>query len=187
MVSILATVAIGVLLGAVTGGSLKELPHLRIRWAWMALIGVLLQFVPLTRTPGYIVLLASFAFLLAFAIGNLQRPGFFLVLAGLCLNSLVIAVNRGMPVTREALAHSNQAALLPDLIAHGGSKHHLANEQTRLLALGDVIGVPRPVNQAISVGDVCVHVGIIWYIVVAMKPERYPVLPSPKPSPRTAI
>jgi hypothetical protein len=187
MLSIFATVAIGILIGAVTGGSLKELPHLHIRWAWMALVGVALQFAPLTGTPGYVVLLASFAFLLAFGIGNLERPGFFLVLAGLCLNTLVIAVNHGMPVTREALAHSNQAALLPDLIAHGGAKHHLATEQTRLLLLADVIGVPAPVNQAISVGDICVHVGIAWYIVVAMKPERYPTLQAPKPAPRMAI
>jgi hypothetical protein len=187
MLSIFATVAIGVLLGAVTGGSLKELPHLRIRWAWMALVGVALQFAPLSGTPGYAVLLASFGFLLAFGLGNLDRPGFFLVLAGLCLNTLVIAVNHGMPVTREALTRSNQAALLPDLIAHGGAKHHLAGEHTRLLVLADVIGVPSPIAQAVSMGDICVHVGIAWYIVGAMKPERYPMLATPKPSPRMAI
>lgn len=187
MLSIFATVAIGVLIGTATGGSLRELPHLSIRWAWMALAGVALQFTPLKGTPGYAVLLASFAFLLLFALGNLDRPGFFLVLAGLCLNTLVIAVNRGMPVTREALSQSNQAALLPDLVASGGAKHHLVNRQTRLLLLGDVIGVPAPVNQAVSVGDICVHMGIAWYIVVAMKPERYPTLAVPKPAPRMAI
>ncbi len=187
MLTIFATVAIGVLLGAVAGGSLKQLPHLSIRWAWMALAGVALQFVPLSGTPGYAVLMTSFAFLLVFGLGNLERPGFFLVLVGLCLNTLVIAVNHGMPVTREALSFSNQSALLPELIAHGGAKHHLVNQQDRLLLLGDVIGVPAPLNQAISVGDICVHVGIAWYIVVAMKPERYPTLAAPKPATRMAI
>ena len=188
MLSIVATVVIGIILGAATGGSLKELPHLRIRWAWMVLLGVALQLAPLSgKTLGYLVLMASFALLLAFAVGNLERPGFFLVVAGLCLNALVIGVNRGMPVTREALSDSNQTALLPDLLAHGGAKHHLADGRTRLLALADVMGAPSPVNQAFSVGDVCVHLGIAWYIVVAMKPERYPTLPAAKSATRMAI
>ena len=187
MLSIVATIVVGVLLGVLTGGSLKQLPHLRIRWGWMALVGVALQFAQLSGTLGYAVLMASFALLLVFAAANLQRPGFFLVVAGLCLNTLVIGVNRGMPVTREALEGSNQGALLPDLIANSGSKHHLAQGPNRLLVLADVIGVPAPVNQAISVGDICVHLGIVWYIVVAMKPERYPSLKSPKPAARMAI
>jgi hypothetical protein len=76
-------------------------------------------------------------------------------------------------VTRNALEGSNQSATLDELIASGGAKHHLADERTVLLPLGDVIPLGAPLDQAISVGDVCVELGAAWFIVGSM-PRRQP-------------
>ena len=80
-----------------------------------------------------------------------------------------------MPVTQNALERSNQSATIADLIENGGAKHHLADEGTILLPLGDVIPLGTPFDQAISVGDVCVQLGVAWFIVFAM-PRRRPLL-----------
>ena len=69
----------------------------------------------------------------------------------------------------------NQSATLTDLVANGGAKHHLADEEhISLLPLGNVILLGAPFNQAISVGDVCVQLGVAWFIVLAM-PRRRPL------------
>ena len=108
-----------------------------------------------------------------FAILNIRAPGVVLILIGLALNAIVIVANQGMPVTRNALEGSNQSATLSELIANGGAKHHLADGTTNLLPLGDVIPLGQPLNQAISVGDVCVQLGAACFIVFSM-PRRHP-------------
>ena len=169
---ILVSVAAAIVLGLVSGGTLRDFPSVKLRLAWLAAAGVFLQFVPVSGDLGFGVLLLSFALLLAFAAVNLRSPGFVLIATGLCLNALVIGLNHGMPVTREALIGSDQAQTLPDLVRNGGEKHHLADTRTVLLPLADVIAVGHPVDQAVSLGDVCVHLGIGWFIVVAMHPRR---------------
>lgn len=185
MLLIPLTVIVAVVVGLIMGGSFRAFGSFRVRWAWLALVGVAIQFAPVSGTVAYVTLLASFAMLLVVAAANLRTPGFVLILTGLCLNALVIVADHGMPVTREALVRSGQAGTLTDLVQRGGAKHHLAGEETRLLLLGDVLGVGRPIDQAVSLGDVCVHLGIGWCIVVAMQPRRYSGLQAPVGSPKT--
>lgn len=165
---ILATIVVAFVLGLATGGSSSGFPG--VRWGWLALAGIALQLVPLNGQPAFVALLGSFGLLVVFAATNIQAPGFLLILVGLALNLLVIGANHGMPVTARALRDSGQTSTITDLIAHGGAKHHLAGHATVLSPLGDVIAVPEPIGQAISVGDICVHLGVGWFIVAGMQP-----------------
>jgi hypothetical protein len=89
------------------------------------------------------------------------------------LNLAVIGANAGMPVSRSAIVASGQQDTLGELAEDGdGVKHHLAGPSTRLLPLGDVLAVPPPVKQVISVGDIAVDAGIFWFVVGAMSPRR---------------
>jgi len=167
---ILLTVLAAVAIGTLAGGSLRAFPTVRIRWWWLALAGVAMQYVVVGGALALTLLLGSFAVLIVFALRNVRAPGFALVLVGLALNATVIGANQGMPVTRAALVASGQAETLPDLAAdEDGRKHLLADDDTLLLPLGDVIAIGGPVRQAISVGDICVHLGIAWFIVAAMR------------------
>ena len=56
------------------------------------------------------------------------------------MNFLVIGLNQGMPVARQALVSSGQADTLDDLIANPYPKHHLASDDDYVVFLGDVIG-----------------------------------------------
>jgi Family of unknown function (DUF5317) len=172
---ILFTVTAAIVVGLALGHGLRGFPAVRPRWIGLAIGAVVAQLVPLTGAAGSGMLVASFLALLAFAVANVRLAGFALILVGLSLNAVVIAANQGMPVTRGALVASNQAATLDALVRDGGSKHHLADEHTRLLPLADAIPVGAPIDQAISAGDLLIHAGVGWFVIVAM-PRRRPAL-----------
>ena len=176
---IMFTVVAASVAGLVAGGTFRDFPSTRLRSTWLALAGVVLQFIPVGGTLGTILLYASFAALIAFGVLNIRAPGFVLILIGLALNAIVIVANQGMPVTRNALERSNQSATL------SGSDR----ERRREAPSGRRRHDPPPaggrhpagaaVDQAISVGDVCVQLGAAWFIVFSM-PRRHPRLVSTK-------
>jgi hypothetical protein len=176
LISFALIVGVGYLLG----GRLSNLTTLKIRWAPMAMIGFILQ---LINPPGdwpLVLLATSFVLLWIFAIGNLGTPGFGVIAIGVALNFLVIVANDGMPVSAGALEASGQGDTIGDLTNHADAyvKHHLADDDDVVLFLGDVIGVPAPVSQAISVGDLFTYGGVGIVVVAGMRRRR----PGPAPA-----
>jgi hypothetical protein len=162
-------IALGALIGWALGGRLHRITSAPVRLAWAAVAGLALQWAPLPGRLAMWALYASFALLVIFAAANLRRSGFALVLLGIGLNLAVITANDGMPVSARAIEVSGQASTLGEIAADGdGVKHHLAGDGTRLVWLGDVIGVPRPIGQVISAGDIVVAAGMAWFIVAGM-------------------
>ena len=165
----LLVISLAVVAGSLAGGRLDRLPHAGVRWAPLAVAGLALQLAPLPGRAALLLLYLSFGLLLVFAAANRRRPGFALILVGLVLNLAVIGANDGMPVARSAIVASGQQDTLGELAEDGdGVKHHLASPSTRLLPLGDVLALPPPVKQVISVGDVAIDAGIFWFVVGAM-------------------
>ena len=168
---ILLTVAIAVIVALLLGGSLRVFPSISLRWWGLAIAGVVLQFARVSGTYAYALLLVSFLLLLLFAFVNIQVAGFILIFTGLLLNAVVIVANHGMPVTREALRVSGAMSTLHELVTEGGAKHHLADEGSVLMPLADVMGVGWPIEEVVSVGDLCVQLGVGWYLVAALRPR----------------
>ena len=156
--------------GYLLGGRLRNVADLQLRWPALALVGLALQFV---TGPGDTIPLAclylSFVFLIVFTVANIRVFGFPLILAGVLCNLLVIGANGGMPVSAHALVASDQGQFLGDLENNPYPKHHLATEDDLLRFLGDVIPVPTPVAQAISLGDILTYGGVGMVIVGAMR------------------
>ena len=173
---LLAVVLLSVWLGYVFGGRLHRLESIRPRWWGLVILGLGIQFIPLPegvagtdlaiRTA---VLAISYSLLIAFGLVNVRMPGMFLVVIGLACNMAVIVVNGGMPASAEALIDSGQDDVLAFLQDQGADKHHLLTDDDQLTFLADVIAVPQPIGQAVSVGDIFVYVGLIWLIVAAMR------------------
>jgi hypothetical protein len=162
------------LVGYLTGGRLRNLANLEIEWPWLALIGLALQFVtgPGTSVP-LVCLYLSFALLIVFTIKNIRIFGFAVILAGVLCNLLVIGANGGMPVSKAALRGSDQGRFLGDLENNPYPKHHLATDDDLLRFLGDVIPLPEPIAQAISIGDILTYGGVGVVVVGAMRgPSR---------------
>jgi hypothetical protein len=183
-------VAFAILVGYLTGGRLSRFEAMRLRLWWLAIVGLGIQFVPLPEgTAGTdllvrtIVLSVSYTLLVVFAAVNIRIPGMLLVLIGLACNFAVIAANGGMPASAEALRDSGQEDVLELLREDGADKHHLMTDDDVLTFLGDVIPVPQPIGQAISVGDVFIYAGLIWLIVAAMR-ARTPSVSQEEPERR---
>jgi hypothetical protein len=166
----LASLSLAVLAGIVLGGRLRNLSTLRLRWTGLAMLGFALQWV---YGPGTLIpltcLYISFVLLTIFSIKNLHIVGFPVILVGVVMNFLVIGLNQGMPVAKQALIASGQADTLDDLMNNPWPKHHLASDDDLVLFLGDVIAVPQPVGQAISVGDIFTYGGVGVVIVAGMR------------------
>jgi Family of unknown function (DUF5317) len=166
----LVSLSLALMVGLLAGGRLRNLSGIHLRWTGLAIAGFALQFVsgPGTRIPlGCLYL--SFVLLTIFAVKNARIAGFPLILVGIAMNFTVIGVNGGMPVARQALEASGQAESLDDLIHNPWPKHHLATDEDLVVFLGDVIAVPQPVGQAISVGDVFTYAGVGIVIVWGMR------------------
>jgi hypothetical protein len=178
---IVITLGLTLVVGYLLGGRLRNLSNLTIRLAPLALIGFTMQIInPPGRWPLF-MLLASFILLWIFAVANLDVPGFWLIVIGVALNFLVIAGNDGMPVSTQALIASGQADTLGDLVDDADSyvKHHLAGPDDVVLFLGDVIALPAPVAQAISIGDIFTYGGVAVVVVAGMRRRSRPAAAEP--------
>ncbi|TMK93497.1 MAG: hypothetical protein E6G37_06440 [Actinobacteria bacterium] len=168
---IVGTLIISIAVGYLAGGRLSNLANLQIRWAPLAIIGFVMQ---LINPPGHwplAMLFGSFVLLSVFAFVNRHVLGFWLILIGVGLNFAVIGLNSGMPVSSQALAASGQENTIGQLTDNADSyvKHHLATGDDRALFLGDVIALPPPIGQAISVGDIFTYSGVVVVIVGGMR------------------
>ena len=167
---VLAAFVLAVGAGYLLRGSLSALSRLRVRWSPIALAGLLLQVVPVPgRTWPLVFLYVSFVLLLVFVFANIRTAGFALIAVGVALNFLVIAVNSGMPVSRQALVASDQMDTYSSLVHDGGAKHHLSSSSDHLIFLGDVIAIPPPIGQAVSLGDIFTYGGVAAVIVLGMR------------------
>jgi hypothetical protein len=173
---LLAVIVLSVCLGYAFGGRLYRLETIRPRWWGLVILGLGIQFVPLPngatgadlaiRTA---VLALSYSLLLTFGLVNVRMPGMFLVVIGLASNMTVIVVNGGMPASAQALIDSGQEDVVAFVREQGADKHHLLTDDDQLTFLADVIAVPQPIGQAVSVGDIIVYAGLTWLIVAAMR------------------
>jgi len=166
----LGSLSLALLVGLLLGGRLHNLSSIHLRWMGLAIVGFALQFVtgPGTGVP-LACLYASFVLLTAFAIKNIRVVGFPIILVGIAMNFLVIGVNQGMPVARQALEASGQSDTLDDLIDNPYPKHHLASDDDYVVFLGDVIALPQPIGQAISLGDIFTYGGVGVVIAAGMR------------------
>lgn len=184
MVPFVAVVAFAFALGFALRGSLRGFEAVSLRAWGLAAAGLGLQLAPLPTGAGgrdlavrISVLAASYALLVAFAALNRRMPGIPLVLVGLLLNAAVIVPNGGMPVSEGAIRASGQGEMLDEFIRQGATKHHLMTEDDVLRPLGDVIGIPPPVRQVVSVGDFFIYAGIVWFVVAVMRGRARPAGP----------
>jgi hypothetical protein len=164
-----------------TGGRLRRLIDLRLRWGWAALGALALQVVITTLAPAgstglhELLHVASYALAAACILANRRIIGLPILALGATLNCAAIAANHGiMPASARAM---RLAGLAP--AAHFANSAPLAHPH--LLALGDVIPVPGPwpLGNVMSIGDILIVVGLLVVLHHACRPAR---THQPKPS-----
>jgi hypothetical protein len=174
-------IALGILVGLVTGGRLSNLSHFKLRGEWVAIAALLAQVV-LRGSLGDALSLAqrlsvwSVAVVVALGVclANFRRPGIPLVALGLALNLIVVLANTGMPVGTDAIALLSDGAADHSLAASAGFYHEVT-QQTRFLPLADILPLPgpRPLRAAFSLGDAALWAGIAMVVAGGMRePEE---------------
>jgi hypothetical protein len=166
MIFVLLILALAVLAGLLSGGSMTFLGRLRVHWWGLAPIALVLQSVPMpvgsAERAGLAAasLVSSYVLLLAVVTVNRRVPGAALMAAGLTMNLAVVALNGGMPVSRDAIraAGANGVIVIED-----GAKHHLMSDNDVLRPLADVVPLPRPFGVVLSIGDVLLYGGMAWW------------------------
>jgi hypothetical protein len=182
VILVLAALGAGVAVGLATGGSFRNLADIHFRWSYLAIAGLLFQWLPVPHGWAHAagidvaLLIASYVLLLVFVLANIRRPGMAVVAIGLLLNGIVIAANAGMPVTpaavRSAAGSSSFAAEVQKLDAQGGAKHRLAEPDDTLLWLSDRFGIGKPIEGVFSIGDFFWLVGGAWVVAGLMRAPR---------------
>ena len=174
-------IPIGILLGLLARGRLEGLAALRLRWAWLAVAGLLVQVVLFSETGnelagayGPAIYVASTLAVFVAVVRNLRVTGMPLVALGSLSNLVAISANGGfMPADPAAL----QAAGLDGPGSHTNS---IVLENPAFEPLTDIFAIPAslPLANVFSAGDVLLGIGIVVVIVAAMR-RRVPPSTSP--------
>lgn len=168
---ILYAIPLGLLAGFAVGGRIGALTDLRLRWAWLAVAGFLVQ-VALFSDPlgslagdaGPAIYVVSNMAVLAAVLRNVALPGIALVAAGAACNLVAILANGGvMPADPAALAAAG--------IDPSGLTNSVATAHPALRPLTDVFAMPTwlPFGNVFSVGDVLIGAGVAATIALAMR------------------
>lgn len=175
---------IGVLVGLIRKGSLKNFSNVKIRGWYLALIGLVMQFavykselVPMVK--GYLtyIYIGSALLLIITLILNFDKRGTWIILLGAILNIIVIYLNGiKMPIDMNGLELAGMADIATK-ISNGGVTQFIPLESvtnfTRFLGKYIVLPKPYPLAKVISIGDVLMSIGMIAFIQGEMIKDKY--------------
>lgn len=175
---LLYAIPAGLLAGLLAGGHLGTLAELRVRFAWLAVLGYVAQgvlfaprFAPVLEGWGPLLYVLTNLAVLAAILANRHLGGIPVVAAGSALNLLVIVANGGfMPADRAAYASLG-------MTIEGFTNVRFVDAPV-LGFLGDRIALPAwlPGANVISLGDLVLGVGLALVLALGM---RSPADPAP--------
>lgn len=166
---LLVVLIVAILVGVARGGKLANVSEIYARgWALLFLafgMQVVANILPIGEIGLAVALiLTSYVVLLVAVWLNRMLPGALLAGIGIAMNFVVIAANRGMPVSTEAIRLAGGSADTPL-----DAKHVLLDADSALPFLSDLIPLPGTV---ISLGDVLLGVGIGVFIEYQLRQPR---------------
>ena len=172
---ILYAIPVGIIAGYLLGGRLDRLGDLRFHWAWLAVLGLLVQVVLFSPAIaervgdlGPAIYVVSTVAVLIAVVRNWRIPGLPVVAIGAACNLLAIAVNGGvMPASPDAVAALGMEAA-------AGFSNSVVLADPVLRPLTDIFALPTwvPAANVFSIGDVLIGVGVALVIALGMRGAR---------------
>ena len=173
---LLYSIAIGLILGRLLGGRVRNLEHVHIAWWGLALAGFIVQLIlfagPVASRIGDVgkpIYVVSTVVVLIALLRNVRQPGLAILALGAGLNLVAILSNGGqMPSDPKAWLALTGVAELP--VSHF-TNVVLMGPETMVPFLGDIFIWPRPLPMAtvFSIGDAIIAVGGVVFLVAAMR------------------
>ena len=147
----------------------------RISWLVVLFAGLALRGTveAVALPPAVPVLLASYAFLLAFCVKNIAWPAMSVVTLGLLLGLAPVLANQGMPVGAKALASAglvDERTGAPERLLGG---RHVESSDDSLLPLAEILPL-EVASRTLSFGELIALVGMadVMFHAVARRPAR---------------
>ncbi|KKM09840.1 hypothetical protein SY88_16755 [Clostridiales bacterium PH28_bin88] len=176
---IFEAVILGILVGRIRGGRLRNIGSQPIRVLVLALSAYFIQWFlnfamerGMTQVISYTMYLHLFSYILLFLFlfANRKLPGMKIIALGVFLNFIVIAANGGMmPASLDGLAPEYKESLLQGNLA----TYTVIGPETRLPFLADIIPMPFPRGKMMSPGDAVMALGIFLFLQGAMQSRRH--------------
>ena len=169
---IAVAIVVGLAVGLLRGGRFGNLGDAAFRLWPLLVLGIVVQGAAAFTGDGAVaVIVVSYVLLLVFCAVNLGHAGMGVVLIGIALNLVVIGINGGMPVRRDAIVAAGIAdhEEVPQL--EFGAKRHLEDGDDRLTFLGDIVPVPG-VREVLSFGDLAMSVGVAAVLANLMRTRQ---------------
>jgi hypothetical protein len=152
-----------------TGAKLGRLAELRLRALWLGPLALALQVLIVNVSPQgnhtvhAVVHVSTYALLIAFLWINRAIAGTRTLALGTLCNTVAILSNGGvMPASRTAQR-------LAGLVEGAGFHNSAAVAHPHLLWLGDIIPVPGPLANVLSVGDLIIFSGMLILLHTACR------------------
>jgi hypothetical protein len=191
-VLLLYSIAVGLLVGRLLGGRVRNIERVHFAWWQLALAGLAVQLLlfadPIQErvgAEGPFIYVASTVAVLVALLRNLRLPGLAIVAVGAGLNLIAILANGGyMPSSPDVWRELTGVAAVP--VAYY-SNVTLIGPETWFPFLGDIFTFPRPLPMAtaFSLGDAIIAIGAVVFLVSAMRSAApsEPVASTPRPQP----
>lgn len=168
----LLAIVVALLVGWVRGGRLGNLARVRLRHVWVLPVAYLLQYLSIYHLRGLayeVLVVLSYACLIAFCVRNLDSKGIIWALLGISANFIVMMANHlRMPAYVPAV-EAYAPGLVPELQDGAIGKSVAMSTNTHLNFLGDIFTVQLGVPTLVSIGDLMFSVGLFLFIVAAMR------------------
>ncbi len=167
----LLAVAVGLVAGIVSGGSVGTIGRARPHWASLALIWLALtaatRWVEVPGAKG--LFLGANVAALMFCAVNIRRLGTALLFCGVALNTAVIALNGAMPYRVSSVISAGLATSASDFPQTVQTRPQLPGDL--LTGLSDIIPVNAGlIHDVLSVGDIIAALGIAWVVYRSLQP-----------------
>jgi hypothetical protein len=156
-----------------TGGSLSRLADLQLRWLWLAPVALAVQVLIITIAPGgnttvhAAVHIGTYGLIALFLWLNRNIAGAPIIGVGVLANTAAIVANGGV------MPAAVSAQRLAGLVEGGAGFHNSAPIlHPHLLWLGDIIPVPGPLPNVLSIGDCLIFAGMLVLLHLATRQRR---------------
>ncbi|MDD4903613.1 MAG: DUF5317 domain-containing protein [Candidatus Bipolaricaulis sp.] len=177
----LYALGVGILLGYVAHGRLRQLTSLSFRVLWLIPLALVIQLLifplfserPLIAFATPVLHVVSYAILFLWLLLNRSIRPVWMIGIGALLNAGVVLANGGyMPSSATALGQAGLGSTAATLLVDGTYGNVvLMGTDSRLNALGDWLFLPSwiPGATAFSIGDLLIMVGLAWLVVKGMR------------------
>ena len=175
---------IGLLIGFIRKGNVRNFSSLRIRGWYFAILAVILQLpiykselVPFAKDYILYIFIASSLLIFITLLLNIDKKGTWLILLGAILNIGVLFLNdMKMPIYMNGLELAGMVDIA-EKITSGGITRFIPLENitdfTKFLGKYIVLPKPYPLAKVLSIGDVLMSIGLIVFIQGEMIRTKY--------------